>query len=181
MAPGPSFPELIARAGSLTERCLDSDAPEECGLLDQTIRDIDGLAREAIQHRLADDLLRIADKLDAGARLTSDDERNLELFAIGNAATYVSEENNVDDWKAEIRRLMHELHDVATIAESNLDRLLHLRALCRDAMGVLPELLHWMEEKDRIARFREGANGHDPERSRTIARFIRETLRPKTD
>jgi hypothetical protein len=172
-----SFPDMIAKAKSMTERCFSSDSPEECVMLDQTIREIDGVARRAIQQRMADDLLRIADKLDVGSRLNPEDEKSLELFAIGNAAHYVREENNVNDWKVEVRRLMNELQDHASIAESNLDRLLHLRALCRDAMGVLPELIHWMEEKDRITRFRDGANGQDPERGRTIARFIRDTLR----
>lgn len=177
MGPDSSFVDMVAKAKAITERCLVSDSPEECAVLDQMIRDLDGIARTAIQQRLASELLRIANKLETGARLTPEDERNLEQFAIGNAARYVSEENNVEDWKIEVRRLVGELEDIAPIAESNLDRLLQLRALCRDAMGVMPELIHWMEEKDRIARFREGANGQDPERGRTIARFIRESLK----
>lgn len=181
MAAESSFPEMVGRARSIADRCFSSDSPEECVGLDQTIREIDNIARHAIQQRLADDLLRIADMLESGTRLTAEDERNLELFAIGNAAHYVNEENNVGDWKAEIRRLLNELDDAAGIAESNLDRLLHLRALCRDAMGVLPELIHWMEEKDRIARFRDSANSRDPERGRTIARFIRESLRSQRE
>jgi hypothetical protein len=174
-----SFPEIIAQACALSERCLQADAAEDCGALDQAIRRVDDLAREAIHQRLASDLLRIADKLDSGAALSPDDERNLETFAIGNAARYVSAENNVEEWKAEVRRLIAELDDVASIAESSVDRLLHVRALCRDAMGVLPELIHWMEEKERIERFRAGAVSRDPERGRIIARFLRESLRPE--
>ncbi|MGH7502506.1 MAG: hypothetical protein ACREL7_12205 [Longimicrobiales bacterium] len=172
-----SFPEIIAQARSLSERCLQSDAAEDCGALDQTIREVDALARETIQQRLAGEVRRIADRLDAGAALTREDERHLEMFAIGSAARYVSEENNVDDWKAEVRRLIAELDDAATIAGSSIDRLFHVRALCRDAMGVLPELHYWMEEKDRIERFRAGALSRDPERARIVARFIRESLR----
>ena len=169
---------MLERARALSDRCLETDSPDECGLLDQTIREVDATARSAIQSMLAPQLHQIADKLDAGMPLTVEDERNLERFAIGSAARYVDVENNVADWKAEVRRLLGEL-DHASVEDGSrdLDRLLHVRALCRDAMNVLPDLRLWMEERERVSRFRDGAWERERQRGHAVARFIRESLR----
>jgi hypothetical protein len=174
----PSMPELVANAESIAELCFSSDSADQCDTLDQIIHDIDSLARESVQAQLTDELLRIAAKLEAGSRPTEEEERLIEIVIIGAGAEYIATENNVADWKAEIRRLIEELRLRAT-DQPDLDALLRVRALCRDAIGVLPDLRHWMEESGRVRRFRESAGGNDPERGPVLAGFIRSALASK--
>jgi hypothetical protein len=167
--------ELVESAKSIGERCLANDSAEDCDALDQVIHEIDALARESIQDGLRDELLRIAAKLETGGRPTVEEEQLIETVAIGTAARYVSIENNVPDWKAELVRLLDELR-VRAHDSTDVDALLRVRALCRDAAGVLPDLRHWMVESERIQRFREGAARGDPERNVVLAGYIRGVL-----
>ena len=100
---------MIQQADALCQRCLQTDSPDDCEALDQTVHQVDALAREAMQALLFRDLGKIADKLESGVALTPDEEKHVELVVIGNAAHYVEEENNVADWKKEVRRLIGEL------------------------------------------------------------------------
>lgn len=167
--------ELVSDATELAERCLNSDSADDCDALDQLIHQIDGLARETLQARLAGDLDRIARRLETGARPTQEEERLIELVVIGTASHHVDTEHHVPQWKAELRRLLKEL---TAGAEEPIaaDALLRIRALCRNATDVLPELRHWMVDRERVRRFREAAAEADPERSVALARYIRTIL-----
>jgi hypothetical protein len=173
---GVSLSDLVENADALAERCLETDSADDCDSLDQVIHDIDALARETIQDKLTDQLLHIAAKLETGARPTPEEERLIEIVVIGAASRYVDMENNVPEWKAELRRLLSEI-DTFARDDANVDALLRVRALCRDAAGVLPDLRHWMIERERIGRFRAAAASADPKRSTTLASYIRGVLR----
>jgi hypothetical protein len=43
-------------------------------------------------------------------------------------------------------------------------------------MSVLPDLMHYVAELDRLARYRQGAASGDPERGKVLARAIRAKL-----
>jgi hypothetical protein len=167
--------ELISEAMTVAKRCLTTDSADDCDALDQLIHQIDGLARETLQSRLAADLERIARRLETGARPTREEESLIELVVIGTASRHVDTEYHVPQWKAELRRLLDELTDGAN-EPIDSDGLLKIRALCRNATDVLPELRHWMVDRERVARFREAAAEADPERSVALARYIRTIL-----
>jgi hypothetical protein len=165
---------LLERARDLCESGMRSESPDECGAADQLIREADSFARERVQSLLRTDLERIAEKLEMGVALTLTEERTVETAVIGSAIGYIEIENNVAEWKAELTRLMEELRIAGS--RTDVDGMLRVRGLCRDALNVLSDLLLYVREKERIQRFREGASSGDPERGRIIARFIRESL-----
>ncbi|MFN8457294.1 MAG: hypothetical protein U0401_21990 [Anaerolineae bacterium] len=58
-----------------------------------------------------------------------------------------------------------------------LDSLIHLPALCAEAMRVLPDLAYYYEEQERARRFDEAIRGQlDRETRRTLANLIKEML-----
>ncbi|MCI0437186.1 MAG: hypothetical protein L0271_26650 [Gemmatimonadetes bacterium] len=69
-----------------------------------------------------------------------------------------------------------ELRSQVASDDYDIDRLQRVRSLCRDAMGVLPDFHHYLQEKERVQRFRAGIQSDDQERRRVISSYIRDTL-----
>jgi hypothetical protein len=137
---------------------------------------MDALARETFQASLRDTYAHIAEKLEGGRPLTDEEEKAVELLIVGDAKYYTEAENNVADWKREIGRLIENMQKVGSVSDNPLEQVMRLRALCRDAMSVLPDLMHYVAEMDRLERYRGGAASNDPQRSRILARAIRAKL-----
>jgi hypothetical protein len=172
----PSLQQKIEETTALAAPCLAAPTVQSCTALDHAIREIDALARETFQAALRDTYAHIAEKLEGGRALSDEEEKAVELLIVGDAKYYTEAENNVEDWKHEVGRLMERLSAVGGVSDNPLEQLLRLRALCRDAMSVLPDLMHYVAELDRLARYRQGAASGDPERGKVLARAIRAKL-----
>jgi hypothetical protein len=119
----------------------------------------------------------IADKLERGQTLDSGERRAVEVLFTGEAEYYLKTENNFADWIVEVERLVGELERRRNGGLASLADLMHVQALCRDAMHVLPEIIYFLREKQRIAQFRSSLNGDlSPEGGRHLARMIRDLM-----
>lgn len=176
MWPTPSLEQKIEQVTALSGPSLESPTVASCTALDQAIREMDALARETFQASLRDTYEHIAEKLEGGRSLTAEEEEAVELLIVGDAKYYTEAENNVADWKSEIARLVERMKSAGGVSHNPLEQLLRLRALCRDAMSVLPDLMHYVAELDRLERYRAGAASGDPNRGRILARAIRAKL-----
>lgn len=161
---------------------LGASALAEPGLegverIDQKLRTLDSLCRETFQDTLHDAYVLIADKLDRGEALDSGERKAVEALFTGEATYYLKTENSYQDWIAELRRLIQEL---AKLREGGLDSLadlMHVQALCRDAMHITPEAIHYLRETERVRQFRENlADEISPEGGRLLARMIRDLM-----
>jgi hypothetical protein len=145
--------------------------------LDQKLRTLDSLCRETFQETLHDAFDLIADKLEKGEALTSGEHKALVLLFTGEAEYYLKSENNFNDWIEELNRLVGELGRRSEAGLDSLADLMHVQALCRDAMHVMPELIYYLREKQRIEQFRENLTGEiSPEAGRLLARMIRDLM-----
>jgi hypothetical protein len=156
------------------------DAPDVVALetFDHKLRTLDSLCRESFQETLRDAYDVIAEKLDKGTPLDGNERNAVELLFTGEAKYYLKTENNFHDWLAELKRLVGELDGRRSQGVANLADLMHVQALCRDAMHVLPELLYFLREKERVKLFQESLSGEiSREEGRLLARMIRDLMR----
>jgi hypothetical protein len=169
--------EQMDRAVELGKSALSTHDLLQVERLDQKLRTLDALCRELFQETLSDAYTSIAAKLDRAEALDPGERKAVELLFTGEAEYYLKTENNYEDWIAELRRLMAEIQSTREGGLNSLADLMHVQALCRDAMHVLPEVQYYLREKERVALFRESLTGEiSPEEGKMLARMIRDLM-----
>jgi hypothetical protein len=149
-------------------RCVASETSENYDALDALAQTLDGQAREALQSKL--DLASLLPKLKQQKPLTPDDLKTLELLIVGDSESFVKYESDLPHWKAEVQRLVNELNGVTA---ADVDGLLHVRAVCQEMRRVIPDVVYYLDDKERIERFRNATAGPlDAEGYRALAEIV---------
>jgi hypothetical protein len=169
--------DRLAQAVDLGGPALATPHVEAIERLDQTLRALAGLCRETFQETMADAYTHIAGKLERGDALTPGERAALELLFTGEATYYLKTENNFDDWISELERLVAELRRRRGEGLNSLADVMHVQALCRDAMHVTPEVIFYLREKQRVEQFRENLSGEiSREGGILLGRMIRDLM-----
>ena len=150
-------------------QALDSEDSLLFENFSQQIRELEEMTREAFQLKVWDDYKAILIKLENKETLTGDELEMLKLLIVGEARYYLKYENNLEDWRNELNRLSNEIEWLDIGGLDDIDSLLHLQALCRDARGVLPDITFYFAEKERLGRFEVAVSG-------TLNNTARQTL-----
>lgn len=138
---------------------------------------LEGLAREALQARLEEMLWPILAKLEEGQPLTAAEHEVLELLIVGEAEYYLQSENELDHWRRELERLLDEINKQQALGLDEIDSLMKIRALCREALRVLPDMAYYFHEQERVQKFREMTrDAIDTETRRSLANLIKEMI-----
>jgi hypothetical protein len=132
---------------------------------------------QGFQASIQDQLRSMIDKLRANAALSSAELATLESFIVGDAEAYTRLENNFPDWVGELTRLV----GVLGAMSDNLQGSGWLDALgeVEDAHRVLNDICNYLQQKDRITRFRKTvAAGLTPERTQILIEILKELRTP---
>jgi hypothetical protein len=143
--------------------------------LTPTLRDLSNGLRESYQAAFVGPVTTLITKLRSGVTPTKEELALAEAFMVGDAEAYVRVENDFQGWLAELGRLVKVL---ATLG-ANLDppRLLDALGEVEDARRVLGDICNYLEEKDRVARFRNTiAQGLDAGHAKLLAELLRQKL-----
>jgi len=169
------IPQLIDQTVQRARECLRDGSLSDYEELNRAVHALAHEAREAVQALIEERYAGIAGKLENGRELTEGEREALELLIVGEAEHYLKTENNREDWKAELSRLTAELGEARARGAGGLPELMHVQALCRDARGVLPEMILYRQERERIDRFRDALRGPiGYEDGRFLARLVRD-------
>jgi hypothetical protein len=167
----------INETADMATRSLEAEASAGYEALDLQIRELEAQAREAFQAKLGDHFWPVVEKLEDGAPLAAAEQDMLQLFMIGDAQYYVKYENDVENWKNEVKRLVEEIRRLQASGLTELDSLMHVRTLCREAMRILPDLAFYFREKEHVRKFEEAIRGAiDRDTRRLLANLIKEML-----
>jgi len=151
-------------------RCTASETSENYDALDALAQTLDEQAREALQSQL--DLASLLPKLKQQKPLTPDDLKTLELLIVGDSESFLKYETDLPQWKEEVHRLVNEMNTLAS-APADVDDLLHLRALSQELRRVLPDIVFYLDDKERVERFRNATRGPlDAEGYRVLAEIV---------
>jgi hypothetical protein len=168
--------EELAYAVALGARTLDQPEVLQFEEFDQKLRTLASTCREAFQRSLRGDAEAIARKLEEGQALDADERNTLEMLFAGEAKHYLNAENNFDEWIAELRRLVAEL-DACSGQSLSIPDVMHVQALCREAMHLLPEVLYHLRETERLRTIRGNLQGEiGPRDAQNLARMIRDLM-----
>ena len=141
------------------------------------ITDLEGLAREAFQAKLDVLYWPILAKLEEGQPLTAAEYNILELLMVGEAQYYLKAEQDVEQWRRELKRQLEELKKQQVLGLDEIDSLMRVRALCREALRVVPAMAYYCREKERVRDFDDMTRtAIDTETRRSLANRIKEMM-----
>ena len=164
----------IQKALELATRCSASETSDNYEFLEEQVDQLEAEAREAFQSRM--NFGPLLSKLEAGKSLSADDLKALELLIVGDAEYYLKYESEVEEWKAQLKRV---LDQIAGLRASTLDvdTLMHVRALCREAHEAIADLVFYFDSKERVAKFRAATQGAiDSDGYHFLAEIVRQML-----
>ena len=146
----------IQKALELATRCTASETSDNYEFLEEQVDQLEAEAREGFHSRM--NFGPLLAKLEGGKPLSADDLKALELLIVGDAEYYLKYESEVAEWKAQLKRV---LDQIAALRASTLDveALMHVRALCREAHEAIADLVYYFDSKERVAKFRAATQG----------------------
>jgi hypothetical protein len=164
----------IQKTIDLAARCKGSESSESYEFLEEQIGDLEAQAREAVQAKT--DLNSLFAKLVAEKPLTPADLKALEMLIVGDAEYYLKYESKLDEWKKELQGVVEQMASLQ-ISPLDVDGLMHLRALCREAHQILADLVFYFDAKERAAKFQAAIRGQiDGEGYRFLAEKVQGML-----
>ena len=165
----------IQNALDLASRCRSAGTSENYEFLEEQMDQIDAQARHALLLKL--DLDALLEKLDARQSLTPSDFKTLELLIVGDAESYLKYESELAEWKAQLTRVLDQIGGLAK-SDLDLDGVLQLRALCREAHESLSDLIFYFDAHERAAKFKASTSGPmDADGYIFLAQILRDMLR----
>jgi chromosome segregation ATPase len=162
------------KALDLAARCDAAETSDNYEFLEQQIDELEAQAREAVHAKM--DFKSLLAKLVGGLPLTPADLNSLELLIVGDAEYYLRYESEIEEWKTQLKRVLDQIANLQ-ISAFDVDTLMHIRALCREAHEVLSDLVYYFDAKERIAKFKIATQGRiDPDGYRFLAEIVQEML-----
>jgi hypothetical protein len=170
----PELSTTIQKTLELASRCTQVESSDNYGALGDQVEELEGQAREAFQSRM--DFASLLPKLKAGKPLTPADLKTLELLIVGDAEYFLKYETEFDHWKSEIQQLVGEISKLQS-SDSDVDGLMHLRAVCGEVRRVLPAVVYYLDQRERASKFQQATQGPiDAEASRVLAEIVEQML-----
>jgi hypothetical protein len=131
--------------------------------------------RQAIEQATAEAVAAIIGKLENNQPLTEAEKQTVKLWVVGDAEGYVKMENNFQDWLEEYRRLL----DVIAAWEDktgSVQELVEVHGLLEDAIKVADSVAHYLEDRERVARFENAMSNMNAEDNKFIAGMLKSML-----
>lgn len=164
----------VKKTQELAARCSTSETSDNYEFLEVQVDELEAQAQQAFRSKV--DFDSLLSKLSGRRPLTPGDIKTLELLIVGDAEYYVKYESELDDWRAQLKRVLEQIANLAN-ATLDVDGLMHLRALCREAHEVLADLVFYFDAKERAAKFHAATQGPiDNEGYRFLANIVREMM-----
>jgi hypothetical protein len=131
--------------------------------------------RQAIEQATAEAVAAIIGKLENNQPLNDAEKQTVKLWVVGDAEGYVKMENNFQDWREEYRRLL----DVIAGWEGktgSVQELVAVHGVLEDAIKVADAMAHYLEDRERVARFENAMSNLTAEDKKFIAGMLKSML-----
>jgi DNA polymerase I-like protein with 3'-5' exonuclease and polymerase domains len=131
--------------------------------------------RQAIELATAEAVAAIVDKLEKNQPLNDAEKQTVKLWVVGDAEGYLKMENNFQDWLEEYRRLLDIIADWEGKTGS-VQELVEVHGVLEDAIKVADAVAHFLEDRERVARFENAMSNLNAEDNKFIAGMLKSML-----
>ena len=157
------------------QKCSTAETVENYNLLGEQLDELASTAGDSLlSHGGYQPLI---DKLEKGTPLTEAELKTVRSLIVGDADQYLKYNDDFARMKTELNRI---LGQVEQLKSQNLDieALMRLRVLCKEASSALVPTLHYLEQSDRVRRFEEHTRGPlSKDAGQILARMVKEMAR----
>lgn len=166
----------LKEALDVADQCFKAESSEGYEVLNEQLEELGSLARDSFQQHT--DYKSLLNKLENGNPLTSDELNTLKLLIVGDAEYYLKYDDDFDRCKTEAGRIVDQIRRLQS-SNLDIDALMHLRVLCMEATSALVPTSYYLEQKDRVRRFKEATSEPiDRESGQMLADMIRHMTSP---
>ncbi len=156
MADDQVFSIKLKDALDMAIRSFEAESSEGYGILGEQMEELETMAIEYLHDH--EDCKAIVKKLELGDQLTSDEVETVKQFVVGDAEVYLKYDDNFDRSKTELKRVLDEIRELQS-KPLDLDELMHLGVLCKEASSAAKPTAFYLEQKERVRRFEEATRG----------------------
>lgn len=170
MADSQDVAAKISETLNTASQLSTAETVQNYSLLRAQLDELDLLARQSLQSHVG--YKPLLTKLQQGSPLTAEELETLRSLIVGDADQYLKYDDDFDRSKGELGRILDQIRQLKS-RDLNLETLMHLRVLCREAFSALGPTMHYLEQKERVQRFEE--HTRDPlsgDASRILAGII---------
>jgi hypothetical protein len=169
------YPEITARLSetlSTAQKCSTAETVENYSLLAEQLNELASTAGQSLlSHGGYKSLI---DKLEKGTQLTEAELKTVRSLIVGDADQYLKYDDDFTLMKTELDRILGQVAQVKS-QDFDIEALMRLRVLCKEASSALVPTLHYLEQRDRVRRFEEHTrNPLTKEAGHILARMIKE-------
>ena len=164
--------EALKGISSIMTTAAQAGTPDSYTLASAELVKVRNQARETLQALTAKDMRGIIAKIRHRNSLTESEKDFVTLWMVGDAESYIRQENNYQDWLTEFQRLSGLLKDYEGQRES-IKGLASVQGLITDALRVAADIMKYLEEKERYERFSDFIrNGFDQSDADLLVRLL---------
>lgn len=109
---------------------------------------IESELKETFQDEMAD----IVEKIKNKQEISPMEKELIKMRIVGDATSYVEQENNFNDWMEEYKRLKKVIRKYEN-EDLNLKQMLELRGIMEDAYRLISDVENYLKKQSRIERF----------------------------
>jgi hypothetical protein len=160
----------IGAAVDQASRCATTETSDGYDELGAQVDTLERQAHQAVKSQL--DIASLLPKLKESKPLGPAELKTLELLIVGDAEYFLKYEADLSRWKEEVNQLIAEIAKLQS-SRLDVDGLMHLQALCQELRRVLPNIVYYLDQKERTNKFHEATNGSiDAEGYRVLAEMV---------
>jgi hypothetical protein len=160
----------ISETLNTADQLSTAETVQNYSLLRAQLEELDSSARRSLQSHVG--YKPLLAKLQQGSPLTGEELTTLRSLIVGDADQYLKYDDDFDRSKGELGRILNQIRQLKS-RDFDLETLMHLRVLCREASSALVPTVHYLEQKERVHRFEEHTRGPlSSDASRILAGII---------
>ncbi|MFO0973128.1 MAG: hypothetical protein U1A27_06800 [Phycisphaerae bacterium] len=156
------------------QAALRARSAEAFGALEQAAGRFDGAVREAHQAATRNAVQGAMRALSAGAPLSDADRNAVRDVIVGDAAAYLQHQDHVNEWLAELTRLLDEILERCGSSDAATDRA--LRGATRESVRLIAQLRAYFDDQHRLEQFDQATARLDAPNRELLLSVLREKL-----
>ena len=173
-----NYPEIAAKLSTAldtAQKCSRVETVENYSLLEEQLDELASTAGQSLLSRGG--YQPLIDKLEKGTQLTEAELKTVRSLIVGDADQYLKYDDDFARMKTELGRIIGQIAQLKT-QDLDIEALMHLRVLCKEAFSALAPTLHYLEQKNRVRRFEEHTRGPlSKDAGLVLSRILKEMTR----
>jgi hypothetical protein len=166
--------EVSAKMGealNLAAQCFQAEKSEGYESLSEELEELEAFARESFKDHA--DYKSLLHNLEKGNPLAPDELKTLKLLIVGDADYYLKYDDDFDRCESELKKIVEGIRGLQS-SNLDVDGLMHLRVLCREACSVARPTAFYLEQKERLRKFEDATrDGIDRESGQFLANIVK--------